>query len=161
MTASEYEDIEAIKILRSRYFRSMDTADFTTFSSLLAEDLKTDLRGSDYHFHFDNRNDFVAAVASAMHAGLVAQHVAHLPEIALTGPDTAEGIWYLQDWALDLTTQKFRAGTAIIRDKYRKLHGAWKISHYEYTRVTELSWPMPQGTEITAHYLRDHGRKIS
>ena len=161
MSFDNYQDIEAIKILRSRYFRSMDTADYATFRSLLAEDLVTDLKGSDYHFHFDNRDAFVEAVANAIHAGVVAHHVAHLPEITLTGATTAEGIWYLEDWALDLATRKVRSGTAIIRDRYRKFDRTWKITHYEYRRVIELISTLPASTEVTAHYLREHGRKIT
>jgi hypothetical protein len=80
MSFTNFEDIEAIKILRSRYFRSMDTGDYETFRSVLAENLVTDLKGSDYHFRFDNREDFIAAVAGALNADVAAHHVAHHPQ---------------------------------------------------------------------------------
>lgn len=159
MSYTNFEDVEAIKILRSRYFRAMDMGDYDTFRSVLAEDLKTDLKGADYHFHFDNREDFVEAVASALNADTAAHHVAHHPEITLTSPATAEGIWYLQDWALHVPTRTALSGTAIIRDKYRKIDGQWKITHYEYRRIVELKSELPATTQLTAHYLGEHGRK--
>jgi ketosteroid isomerase-like protein len=158
MSYSNFEDIEAIKILRSRYFRSMDMGDYDTFRSLLAEDLVTDLKGSNYHFHFDNRDDFVEAVANALNANSAAHHVAHHPEITLTSPTTAEGIWYLQDWALDVPSRTVCSGTAIIKDKYQKIDGQWKIVHYQYRRILELTSELPETTRLTAHYLGEHGR---
>jgi hypothetical protein len=159
MTDSKCEDIEAIKILRSRYFRSIDTADYVTLRSVLAENLVTDLKGGNYHWRFDNREDFVEAIANALNANMAAHHVAHLPEITLTSPTTAEGIWYLQDWALDIQSRQALNGTGIIRDRYEKIGGQWKICYYQYRRVIEMTSRIADETVLTVHYLGEHGRK--
>jgi hypothetical protein len=43
----------------------MKTGDHELFRSRLTEDLVTDLKGGNYHFAFDNREDVVNAVADA------------------------------------------------------------------------------------------------
>jgi hypothetical protein len=159
MSFNNYEDVEAIKVLRSRYFRAMDTGDYDTYRSLLCEDLVTDLRGGTYHFQYNNREDFIEAVASALDSSVAARHMANLPEITITSPTTAEGIWYLHDWCMVVATRQVMEGSILIHDRYRKTNGQWQISHYQYQRVTELSYVMPEGTVLTAHYLGQHGRK--
>jgi len=159
MSFNNWEDIEAIKVLRSRYCRAMDMGDYDTYRTLLCEDLVTDLRGANYHFKFDNREDFIEAVASSLHSGVAARHIAHLPEITITSPTTAEGTWYLDDWVMEVATRKVMEGSILIKDRYRKTDGKWQISHYEYIRITEFSYVMPEGTTLDAHYLGEHGRK--
>ncbi|EEA02644.1 conserved hypothetical protein [Burkholderia sp. H160] len=154
-----FEDVEAIKILRSRYFRAMDMGDYDTYRSLLTEDLITDLKGANYHFQYNNREDFIEAVSSALNADMACRHLGHHPEITITSPNTAEGVWYLQDWAANVRTREVMEGTAIIRDRYRKVDGQWKIYHYEYRRVVEMVSTLPESVQITAHYLGEHGRK--
>jgi SnoaL-like domain len=156
---SNWTDVEAIKILRSRYFRAMDMGDYVTYRSLLTEDVVSDLKGSTYHFQFDNREELIEAVANALNAETACRHLGHHPEISLTGPTTAEGIWYLQDWALHLPTRQVLEGTAIIRDRYLKVDGAWKICYYQYRRVVEFTYPWPEGARLTSHWLGEHGRK--
>lgn len=159
MTYFNAEDIEAIKTLRSRYFRAMDTGDYELFRSVLTEDLVTDLQGGSYHFAFDNREDFIDAVAGALNSQSAARHFGHMPEITLTGPDTAEGIWYFQDWALHLPTNTVMDGSGIIQDHYRKENGQWRICRYSYRRVVETVYPWHEGAQLTVHRLGETGRR--
>jgi hypothetical protein len=153
------EAVEAIKALRARYFRAMDTGDHELFRSCLTEDVVTDLKGGNYHFAFDNREDFVNAVADALNAQSAPRHYGHMPEIKLTGPDTAEGIWYFQDWVLDLRTNTVMDGSGIIHDHYRKENGQWRICRYAYRRVVETTYPWHSGAQLTVHRLGETGRR--
>ncbi|MEM5388823.1 nuclear transport factor 2 family protein [Paraburkholderia phymatum] len=155
------EDIEAIKAVRARYFRAMDTGDYDLFRSLLTEDLVTDLKGGNYHFEFNNREDFIEAVASALNSQSAARHFGHMPEIILTGPDTAEGIWYFQDWALHVPSNTVMDGSGIIHDHYRKEHGQWRICRYSYRRVVETVYPWHEGAQLTVHRLGETGRAVA
>jgi hypothetical protein len=74
-------------------------------------------------------------------------------KITLSSPTEAQAIWYLQDWALVLSTRQIRSGTAIIRDRYEKIGGSWKITYYQYRRVLEMVSKLPDDAQLTAHYL--------
>jgi hypothetical protein len=152
-------DYEQIKTLRSRYFRAMDTGNGELLASVLADDITTDLVGSNYRIRYNNKKDFVAFVTSSLNSDSIAQHFATNPEIEVLTDTTARGIWYLQDWALHIPSRRIRRGSAIITDTYEKIAGAWKIKTYRYDRVYEIFDTLPADSEISFHYLGEHGLK--
>jgi len=82
-----------------------------------------------------------------------------MPDITLTGDNSAEGIWYLEDIAITLATRSHTVGSAIYKDVYRREDGKWKIARTEYDRVIELIFPLDPAAEVTSHYLSRVGRK--
>jgi len=64
-------------------------------------------------------------------------HTGHHPEITFKGETEAEGTWYLEDRVFVPGFDFEIHGTALYRDEYVKLGGAWRISHTGYERIFE------------------------
>ena len=155
----QLSDMEDIRILKHRYFRGIDTADAALLAELFTDDVEVDYRGGTYRVALTGKQDMLAFLANSFHSDAVAMHHGHMPEIVLTGADSATGIWYLEDIFISLETRTHTIGTAIYRDTYRRESGAWKIAKSEYDRVIELIFPLHPDVKLTAHYLRKAGRK--
>ena len=80
---------------------------------------------------------------------IVHEHLGHHPEIVLTGDTTAVGNWYLHDRVIVAGVDFELGGTAIYRDEYEKVDGAWRIRHTGYVRVYEEQRKHSTG-ELTA-----------
>ncbi len=158
-TLQQLSDIEDIRLLKHRYFRGIDTADMKLLAGLFADDVAVEYRGGNYKVALQGMADMLDFLANSFHSGAVAMHHGHMPEITLTGPDSAEGIWYLQDIFISSEARTHTIGSAIYKDVYRRENGAWKIARTEYDRVIELSAPLDPETKITSHYLAKVGRK--
>ena len=68
---------------------------------------------------------------------MITSHRVHQPEIDLTGPDTATGIWALDDVVIETKANIVIRGSAFYRDEYAKISGQWKIRHTGYQRIYE------------------------
>src|SRR5205085_3814762 len=90
----------------------------------------------------------------------LSSHKAHHPEITLTGPDTASGIWALEDWVVDTQWELDIRGAAFYEDDYVKRDGEWKIPRTAYKRVLEELSPRSgrSGLQLTASYWGTGGR---
>jgi uncharacterized protein (TIGR02246 family) len=145
------EDIERIKQLKYTYSRALDTADMATIATLLAEDASIDFQGGSYHFALQGRDAIVAALAAAVGPHLAGFHTMHMPVIDVHDDGTAEGIWTLLDWAVNLREgNKVTTGSAIYQDRYVCQDGRWLIQHSAYRRVFERVFHDP-APGLTAH----------
>jgi uncharacterized protein (TIGR02246 family) len=94
------DDIEAIKQLKARYFRTMDTKDWDGMRQVFADDVVTDTTASGGNV-ITGADEFIAFLRQTL-ADAVTVHHGHMPEIEITSPTTATGIWALEDrvrWA--------------------------------------------------------------
>jgi hypothetical protein len=89
----ECRDIEDIKRLKSRYFRYLDAKDWNGFRGLFTDDATFD-GVWDYP---DGPDKFVDSAATGL-ATMTTVHYGFMPDIELTGPDTARGVWSLHDY---------------------------------------------------------------
>jgi uncharacterized protein (TIGR02246 family) len=126
------DDIEAIKQLKARYFRTMDTKDWAAMRAVFADDLVMDTTasGGDVVYGAD---EFMAFLAPTL-GDAVTVHHGHMPEIALTSPTTATGIWALEDrirWP-DGTDMH---GYGQYHETYEKVGDAWLIKTSTLTRL--------------------------
>jgi len=158
-TLQQLSDLEEIRTLKHRYFRGIDTADIALLEPLFTQDLTVDYRGGNYRVQLSGRDDMLEFLANSFHSGAVAMHHGHMPDITLTGEDTAEGLWYLEDIFINLDSRTHTIGTAIYKDQYRREGGAWRIAKTEYDRVIEMIRPLAPDAQITSHYLAKAGRK--
>ncbi len=156
-TPQQLADIEAIKVLKHRYFRAIDTADRALLDTLFAEDLTVDYRGSGYRVQINGKADMMLFLANCFHSGAVAMHHGNMPEITITGEDTAEGIWYLFDIFINSEVGSQTIGSAIYKDRYRRENGKWIIAHTEYDRIIELNSKLGPETVVSAQYLATVG----
>lgn len=158
-TLQQLSDLEDIRTLKHRYFRGIDTADSALLATLFTDDLVVEYRGGTYKVALEGSADMLEFLANSFHSGAVAMHHGHMPDITLTGTDSAIGIWYLEDIFISSESLTYTMGSAIYHDEYRRENGVWKISRTEYDRVIELIRPLGAEERITAHYLAKVGRQ--
>ena len=133
-------DIEAIKRIKYRYLRALDTKQWADFAETLTDDVVGDYGSSAGQpgLHFTNRTDLVAHLRASLGPDIITEHrVAH-PEISVTG-DEASGIWYLQDRVIVARAEFMLIGAAFYRDRYRRTADGWKISGTGYQRTYEAT----------------------
>jgi len=125
------EEIEAIKQLKARYFRLMDTQQWDEFGDVFTEDATLAASPSPGET-FRGRQEIVQRVSAALR-GATTVHHGHMPEISLTGEDTATGIWAMYDF-VDLP-QLVLHGFGHYHEDYAKQRGAWRIRRSRLTRL--------------------------
>jgi uncharacterized protein (TIGR02246 family) len=128
---SAVDEIEAIKQLKARYFRLMDTKQWDEWAEVFTEDAVVAASPRPDEI-FRGRAEIVRSVSRALRDGVTVHH-GHMPEIALTGPDTATGIWAMYDF-VDLP-QLVLHGWGHYHEEYLKQDGAWRIRNLRLTRL--------------------------
>ena len=88
-TLKQLSDLEDIRTLKHRYFRAIDTANMELLSGLFTDDVDVEYRGGGYRVKLSGRDNMLEFLANSFHSGAVAMHHGHMPEITLTGADTA------------------------------------------------------------------------
>lgn len=144
-------DIEDIKKLKARYFRALDSKDWDTYAQVFAEDCVVDLRPAGGALHHGR----AAFRAYASELAIVQScHHGHMPEIDLTGPDTATGVWGLEDYNIwEDGSQNHGWGHYL--ETYVKRDGRWTIKTMtlSYLRI-DRDCPQPvlvAGKDKTMH----------
>lgn len=147
MAMAELEAIEAIKRVKYRYLRALDTKHWDDFADTLTEDIVGDYGSSlGKEHHFTNRADLVAFMRSSMPANVITEHRVTHPEITVDG-DEAEGTWYLQDRVIVADFDFMLFGAAFYHDRYRRTEDGWKICSTGYQRTYEVTQSVA-GTEF-------------
>ncbi len=155
----QLSDLEDIRQLKARYFRCIDTGNEGELASVFAENVVIDLRGGGYRLRVEGRDAMVAFIGSTFNSDIIAQHHGHTPEIRFTGPDSAEGTWYLEDRFINPERGTDTMGSALYHDKYVRTADGWKVVHSEYDRVYEIVAPIDSNLTVTTHLLATTGRK--
>jgi uncharacterized protein (TIGR02246 family) len=145
------DDIEEIKKLKARYFRGLDSKDWELYGSCFAEDIIVDLTRAGGE-RFVGREAFMAYAAAMPMVQSV--HHGHMPEIELTGANTASGVWALEDYNIWQDGSQ-NHGWGHYLETYVKRDGRWQIatmalSYLRIERSTEQA-VFVAGTEGTAH----------
>jgi len=160
MNIPPYEDLEAIKRLKYRYCRCIDTANISELKELFTEDASVRYVGGSYLWEAKGREKILEGIAYSFHAEAIAFHHVNHPEIDLVSPTEAVGVWYLKDWFLNLREKIITDGSSLYRDRYVKRDGHWLIQHASYERIFEIVTPVKEIPNITAHWLAKHGMKL-
>lgn len=145
------DDIDEIRKLKARYFRGLDSKDWDLYESVFAEDVVVDLSTAGGE-RYEGRPAFVAYARALPLVQSV--HQGHMPEIELTGPDTAEGVWALEDYNLwEDGSQNHGWGHYL--ETYEKQDGQWRIKtmRLSYLRMERVTEPplMVAGKANTGH----------
>jgi hypothetical protein len=127
-------EIDAIKQLKYRYARILGLARFDELEPLFCEDVTASY--SDGKYVANGRAALIQFLRDAH------QHVHHLwhmtmPEIVLTGPDSATGTWGMIHYALTRATHDQIDVYGYYSDEYRRVDGQWRIKHTGYTTVLD------------------------
>jgi 3-hydroxyisobutyrate dehydrogenase-like beta-hydroxyacid dehydrogenase len=141
-------DLEAIKQLKARYFRFIDTKDWAAFRDLFTEDCKHWLpQDSDVPFM---TNDEYFAMNEALLSTGVTTHHGHMPEISFLSDTEAEGIWAMADY-VQIAPPSGRVsikGYGHYFETYRRCDdGKWRISskRNERLRLDHVPWTLDDG----------------
>ena len=137
MTERDLFEIEAIKRLKYRYVRCLDLKLWDELASCLTLDATS--RYADGRYAFAGRDAIMSFLRKSMDPpSFHSSHSVNQPEIELTGPTTATGIWHLEDTVIDTRGPGFiLRGAGHYEDVYAKVDADWKIKHTGYRRIYE------------------------
>jgi hypothetical protein len=90
--AQQLWEIEQIKILKARYFRLMDFKEWDEWADLFTEDCIMDNSTNDKMVG----REAIKSVGNTL-AEILTVHHGHMPDIELTSPTTAKGVWAMED----------------------------------------------------------------
>jgi hypothetical protein len=149
MTLEDLLAIEAIRQLKARYLRAMDTSDWDLLESVFALDARLDVRGGVSDMDAGLAGSAIetsevvsgrAAIVAFMRGNLERMRCAHyalLPEITLLSPDTASAIWAQHD-ELHFPHANGEAslqGYGYYHDRYVRIAGEWRIAQTRLERL--------------------------
>ena len=148
MNISDIEAIEEIKKLKARYCRYFDTRRWDEFFALFTDDAVFDMRsagsvdptdaaeGAELQGYQTGRDNIAAHLAGIVADISSSVHHCHAPEIELTSPDTATGVWALDDWhQFHAGPLKSFHGFGHYEDAYARRDGKWRIASTRLTRL--------------------------
>jgi hypothetical protein len=132
------DDLEAIKQLKARYFRLMDTKQWDAWGDLFTENAV--LQASpDPEERFRGRDEIVAKVSHLLRDAVTVHH-GHMPEIEIHG-DTATGVWAMDDFVE--MPQLVLHGWGHYHEEYAREDGRWRIRSSRLTRLRLDIQPKP------------------
>lgn len=136
MSASDVDvtDLEALKQLKARYCRLLDTKEWSAWRQLFADDFVSDTTESGGKL-IEGADPFVAFVREMLNTKITV-HQVHAPEIVFTSATTAQGIWALEDFIRFVPGLNMR-GFGHYHETYEKRDGQWRIRTSKLTRLRE------------------------
>lgn len=144
--------IEAIRQVKSRYFRGVDTSDGDLVRSILAADCELDYRGcctdpvsgTDFmpamNVVLKGRDTWVSDAFQK--ARIVSVHHGYNADITLTGADTANAVWAFTDrfyFPEGAPCSRFE-GHGHYHDSYVRVDGIWLLKTTRITRLKVMMW---------------------
>jgi uncharacterized protein (TIGR02246 family) len=137
---SDGDDIEAIRRLKARYFRAMDTKDWVAMRHVFTDDVVIDTSeagGGVVH----GADEFMTVLKGTLD-GAVTVHQGHMPEIDLTSDTTATGVWALNDIVIWPNGMRLD-GYGHYHETYEKGADGWRIKSSTLTRL-HADFVMPE-----------------
>lgn len=129
-------DIEEIKQLKARYFRTLDHKDWDGFGQVFSEHAVLEVPEADIVEH--GRDAIVASVRTPLN-GTQTVHHGHMPEIEITGPDSARGTWAMFDyveWPRSESGDRVGiTGFGHYFEEYVREEGEWRIARTHLARL--------------------------
>jgi SnoaL-like domain len=157
MTPDDLVEIELIRQLKYRYVRFIDTKRWDDLAGLFLPDATASYGGGARVC--EGRDAIMAFLVDSMaDEQMLTSHKVHQPEITLTGSDTAEGVWALDDVVVLGTLGTTVRGASFYDDRYAKADGDWRIAHTGYRRIYEEIEPRRDDLRLTASWWGTDGR---
>ncbi len=145
-------EIEAIKQLKARYCRYLDTKDWQAWRSLFTNDFLSDTSPAGGKV-IQGADEFVAFTRKSLRSQATV-HQVHAPEIELTSPTTARGVWALEDVVRFGPGVNLR-GYGHYTETYEKADGQWLIASSTLTRLREDVF-----NALVSVYISDRIRRV-
>ena len=130
-------EVEAIKQLKARYFRTLDTKDWAGMRQVFTDDLVMDTSASPGGTVVAGADEFMVFLLGVI-GDVVTVHHGHTPEIELTSATTARGIWAMEDM-LRWPDGREMHGYGHYHETYELVEDAWRIKTSTLTRL-RVDW---------------------
>jgi hypothetical protein len=151
--------IDDICRLKYRYLRCLDQKLWDELEGCFTADAVAEYSAG--HYHFEGRDAIMGFLRESMGSEkFLSSHRCHHPEIDVTGPTTATGVWALEDTVVHQEYGVTIQGAAFYNDDYVVLDGAWRIARTGYRRTYEELFPRASidGLRVTASWWATGGR---
>ena len=137
------DELEAIRQLKARYCRFLDAKDVDGWRSVFTTDvvvlldMAVSTGGADPMTAppVEGVDTFVPMVLGSLE-GAATMHHCHTPEIAVTSPETATGIWAMEDWIIFANGNELH-GAGHYHETYEKQGDTWRIKTLHLTRTIQ------------------------
>jgi uncharacterized protein (TIGR02246 family) len=134
------DDLEAIRQLKARYFRTLDTKDWAAMRQVFTDDVVVDTTQDTGGSVVTGADDFMTFLRAVI-GDVTTVHHGHTPEIEVTSATTAAGIWAMEDM-LRWPDGREMHGYGHYHETYEKAGGAWRIKTLTLTRLrTDVTEP--------------------
>ena len=137
-TLQEMIDIEEIKILKSRYFRYMDTKNWRGWKDIFTADATMETPEVTQQ-PVTKGVDKIIEFCSTILEGAATIHHGHMPEITIISSNNASGIWALHDVLFWKTPNKHGwsslHGAGHYHETYERTALGWRIKTLSLTRI--------------------------
>lgn len=134
------EDLEAIKQVKYRYFRALDTKRWDELADCFAPDVSVSYGEGRYSFAGREAVMRFLTESLSVERGSVTIHHGHHPEIEITGADSARGTWALYNYMFNQKENRGIRIGAYYHDEYVRLGGRWQIKRIGYTYLFFEEW---------------------
>lgn len=145
-------EIEALRQLKARYFRALDTKQWEEFADTFSEDAVLEVDSAVSTWGGDGGHKIQASgraqirdMVRASRHETVTVHQGHTAEIEVLSPATAKAIWLLED-IVD-SPAVYRRSHGHYHETYEKIAGRWYIKTLKLTRlrIEEIHRTQPLG----------------
>lgn len=137
VTSDDLIAIEEIRQLKSRYFRLMDQKRWDEWVDIFTDDVTIDTSDEGIAEIIRGNKAFVEFLVPLLD-GVITVHHGHMPEITITGSDSASGVWSMEDhlvWPPD-KGGNIMWGTGWYEETYRRGgDGKWRIATLKLRRI--------------------------
>ena len=139
------EDIEAIKKVKTRYWRSIDKKLWDELADCFTEDtifeIPSTIEIQPKSIKLQGREAVVQYLKERMDtSSIITVHQGHQPDIEITSETTARAVWALNDRIFNSQANATYRGLGYYDDEYIKENGQWKISSTLITRSFKEVW---------------------
>ena len=134
-SSDELAQLEDLRRLKARYFRLLDTKDWDGLVEVFTDPVDIDV-SEDGGGVTTSARAFVDSVRRALR-GAVTVHHGHMPELELTSPTTATGIWAMEDriWFPEGAPVTRLVGQGHYHETYERTTDGWRIASRRLTRL--------------------------
>lgn len=126
------DDLEAIRQLKARYFRTMDTKQWDEMRRVFADDVVVDTTEAGGSV-VTGADEFLAFLRETL-SEVITVHHGHMPELEVTTATTARGVWAMQDLLIWPDGTRLD-GYGHYHETYTKVDGEWQIASTTLTRL--------------------------
>ena len=156
------KDVQAIKELKSKYFRALDTKNWDELETTMTPNISTAYSNGKLVFH--GPKEITNYFKESMPDTEITLHQGHNPVIWFESDTVAYGKWYLQDNLIFAEGNPYCGtqiqGSAIYTDKYVKVDGEWLIEDTGYLRVYGESFQRDNTHRIRINMFRPKKKKV-